>query len=393
VSKPGYRRHQLRKTLMALWPQWPLAVALIYSGLLNIFGALQYNPGQLVRLPSLPNVGESLSLLGGGAQLVLGAGLVLTGVGLLWRLQPAWGFAVLLLTLTIGVNLVRGLKGPGTVLPGVMLVVLLVLRNSFTRRFLLANYLISMVGILAILTYGSFGSYLLGSAFRPRINDLATAFYFTVVTLSTVGYGDIVPNTEESRLFVVSMLVIGLGIFATVLATTIGPAVSRELNRIFSPKGEEMRPKDHVIVLGTGAIARSTVRELADRDIPFVQVAAPGSEPAEKGGAVIVGDPSSDETLREAGIDAARMVVAATDDDGDNAFIALAAKDLNPKVRVLAVASSTRSMRRLRLARADLVFAPVMVGSRLIADLVEGTAIPEEFQDLLKVREQQGQEK
>jgi voltage-gated potassium channel len=78
------------------------------------------------------------------------------------------------------------------------------------------------------------------------------------------------------------------------------------------------------------------------------------------------------------------MVIAAREDDGENAFIALGAKDLNPKVRVLAVASSALSIRRLKLARADLVFSPVAVGSRLLADLVEGKQIFPEFHDLLE---------
>jgi voltage-gated potassium channel len=78
------------------------------------------------------------------------------------------------------------------------------------------------------------------------------------------------------------------------------------------------------------------------------------------------------------------MVIAAREDDGENAFIALVSKDLNPSVRLLAVASSALSIRRLKLARADLVFSPAAVGSRLLADLVEGNEISPAFQDLLE---------
>jgi voltage-gated potassium channel len=76
---------------------------------------------------------------------------------------------------------------------------------------------------------------------------------------------------------------------------------------------------------------------------------------------------------------------AALDDDSENA-ISLIAKDLNPEVRVLAVASSAKSIRRLQLAGAEIVFAPAAVGSRLLANLVEGQEIPEEFRDLLEGR-------
>lgn len=76
--------------------------------------------------------------------------------------------------------------------------------------------------------------------------------------------------------------------------------------------------------------------------------------------------------------------MAAEDQDGENAFICLAAKDLNPDVLVLAVATSAKYIRRLKLACADLVFAPAAVGSRLLANLIEGTDIPPEFRDLLE---------
>jgi voltage-gated potassium channel Kch len=67
-----------------------------------------------------------------------------------------------------------------------------------------------------------------------------------------------------------------------------------------------------------------------------------------------------------------------------NAFIVLAVKEMNPRVPVLAVASSTISLRRLKLARADLVFSPAAVGSRLLADLVQGNQILPQFRDLLE---------
>ncbi len=78
------------------------------------------------------------------------------------------------------------------------------------------------------------------------------------------------------------------------------------------------------------------------------------------------------------------MVIAAREDDSENAFIVLAVKEMNPNVRVLAVASSAIALRRLKLAHADMVFSPAAVGSRLLADLVQGNQILPEFRDLLE---------
>ena len=147
-----------------------------------------------------------------------------------------------------------------------------------------------------------------------------------------------------------------------------------------------MESKDHVILVGDGAIARNTADELKQRGVAFVQIVAAknATDTSGAGHQIIEGDATSEAVLRQAGIKNARMVIAAREDDGENAFISLGAKDLNPNVRVTAVASSPFSIRRLKLARADLVFSPAAVGSRLLADLVEGNQISAAFQDLLE---------
>jgi voltage-gated potassium channel len=257
-------------------------------------------------------------------------------------------------------------------------------KGHFGRRTVLANVVFSLSGAFAILAYGVFGSYLLGKGFQPAIQDLNTAFYFTITTLSTVGFGDIVPVTTEARWFVVSLLIIGLGVFASVIASAVGPKIAGEFNRLLKPKDKPMELKNHVILVGEGPIADNTAEELKRRDVAFVQIVAAKQKTPPFAHQVIEGDATSDAVLLQAGIQQANMVIAARDDDGENAFISLGAKDLNPKVRVMAVASSALSIRRLKLARADLVFSPAAVGSRLMADLVQGNQISPEFQDLLE---------
>jgi voltage-gated potassium channel len=372
-----------RRLLLALWPQWPLAMALIVAGAINVLIGIRYHTALLAQFKTLTTVGQSLSVLGSRTQTILGAALILVGVGLFWRLSAAWAFGVLLLAITVGVDLLEGQTGATIILPAIALLILVIFRRHFARRTVWASSLISLAGILAILAYGTFGAYMLGEGFHPPITDITTALYFTIVTLSTVGYGDITPAVHEARLFVVSLIVVGLSIFATAIASTLGPVISGELAHIFTPGAKPMKRKGHVIVVGEGPIAANTAHELAARNIPYVQVVVPESEP-QPGPAEVKEEAGEDVILRKADIDTARMLVAAGDDDGENAFISLVAKDLNPNVTVLAVASSARSIRRLKLARADVVFASAAVGSRLLANIIEGNAIPVEFRDLLE---------
>lgn len=383
-SSPLRRRGlSVRKQLLDLWPQVPLAIVMAFVGLVNFLGGLSVPLNALQRIRALHGLEESLSAVGGTAQVLLGFLLVVVGLGLLWRLVSAWTLSVLLLAIMLGINVALGQWGLSFILEMIVLGVLLFTKHRFTRRTIMASMVFSLSSILAILAYGVFGSKLLGTGFHPQILDLTTAFYFTIVTLSTVGYGDIVPVSPEARWFVMSLLVIGLGVFASAIASALGPKISGELARLFNPNEKKMEQKNHIILVGEGSIARNTAEELKQRGATFVQIVAPnaGADPA---GNVIEGDATNDSVLRQAGIERARLVVAAREDDGENAFISLGAKDLNPNVRVLAVASSALSIRRLKLARADVVFSPSAVGSRLLANLAEGGQISSEFQDLLE---------
>jgi voltage-gated potassium channel len=353
-------------------------------GVVNLVDGLRLPLAASHEIEALNGLGDSLSALGGTAQGILGLMLVLAGVGSCWRLVSAWVLAFLLLLVAVGVNVVLKRWGLTLAFQGVLLGALLWSKRYYTRRTVAARLILSLSGILAILAYGVFGSFLLGKGFHPEIHDLNTATYFTITTLATVAFGDIVPVTNEARWFVVSLVVIGIGVFVGAIVSGIGPIISAQLKQIFNPKEQIMEPKDHVILVGEGPIARNTAAELKRRGVAFVQIVVAKSGPDAPGQLTIAGDATTDAVLKQAGIQHARMVIAAREDDGENAFIALGAKDLNPKVRVLAVASSALSIRRLKLARADLVFSPVAVGSRLLADLVEGKQIFPEFHDLLE---------
>ena len=327
---------------------------------------------------------KSLAILGSSTQAILGVGLVLVGFGLFRRLSTAWSFAVILLLITLGVNLVQQHWGAWIIFPGVMLLVMIPLKRYFNRQTKLANYTISLTSVFGILAYGTFGAYLLGNGFQPAIHDLTTSFYFTIITLSTVGYGDISPTTPETRLFVVSLLVVGLSVFATAIASVLGPAITKRLGHILSPEGGRIKLENHIILAGEGTIAANTAVELEKRKLSFIRIRSRIENAIPPGEGDIIGDPTDEAVQLKAGIRKAVMVIAAGDNDGDNAFITLLAKDLNPEVRVLAVANAINAIRRLKLARADLVFAPAAVGSRLLANLAEGDRISDEFRDLLE---------
>jgi voltage-gated potassium channel len=92
-----------------------------------------------------------------------------------------------------------------------------------------------VAALLLLIAYGTMGGLLLGPGFSPPIASLQQALYFTVETMSTVGYGDILPKSDDARLFVISLIVLGLSVFATSLTAVAGPLVQSRLSRIITP--------------------------------------------------------------------------------------------------------------------------------------------------------------
>ncbi len=265
-DQPASRNNWLKRNWYAsLWPQWPLAIALAFVGFLSVLDGLSVPVGILEHVRAFTGMANSLSALGHTAQVILGLMLIMAGMGLLLRLVSAWTLSVFLLVITVGVNVAQELWGLSLALQAILLGALLWTRRYFTRRTILASFLFSLGGIVAILAYGTIGSYLLRDDFHPKIGDWSTAFYYTIVTLSTVGYGDIVPVSETARWFAMSLLIVGLGVFASAIASALGPKISGELQRMFNPKEKTMEPKDRSCVVSLLIIAASKFSAIVSR--------------------------------------------------------------------------------------------------------------------------------
>jgi voltage-gated potassium channel len=231
-----------------------------------------------------------------------------------------------------------------------------------------------------LMMYATFGTYYLGAQFKPRITDLVTAFYYAMVTMSTVGYGDIVPATPQARLFALSVIVLGVAVFATSLTAVIGPVVGRSLQRIVNRKGSKMKRENHFVVIGNTSLAINTWRELAKRGRPVTRILREAPEEGEnKDVDVVVGDPSMTDTLREAGVLHAEAVLAMLADDSENAFAVLAVKELGGPAKTVAAVNDARHLSRVKLVQPDVVIAPQVLGGELAAMLLSGEQVTPEW--------------
>lgn len=191
------------------------------------------------------------------------------------------------------------------------------------------------------------------------------SLYLTIATITTVGYGDVAPETSTGRLFAIPVIIVGVSSALSTLTLLFGPILEEILRRAVMGFSRPVKHKNHVILCGRGALADIVVRELALNQIPVVQVLreADTGNPDEN---VVIGDPSEEPTLRLAGISDAMSLITLLD-DADNAFVILEVKRLEPHMRLIAVVSDPANKSKLEEIGADLVIASDNLSARLLA--------------------------
>jgi voltage-gated potassium channel len=314
--------------------------------------------------------------------ILIGIGMVIMAVGLLFRSRLAWLMA-LLLAATAAISMYFGHQGRAHLLVAYFLLTLALLAfawRQFDRSSIAASTLFALTSVVMLLMYATFGTFYLGAEFNPRVTDLVTALYYAMVTMSTVGYGDITPQTSDAKLFAVSIIVLGVAVFATSLTAVIAPLVNRSLQRIVNRKGPRMQRENHFVVIGDTPLAINTWRELARRGHPVTRVLRQEPESALAGEVDhVVGDPSDGDLLRTAGAHKAQAVLAMLGDDSENAFVVLAVRELAGKARPVAAVNDAHNMGRVQLAQPDVVIAPQILGGELAAMLLTGEEVTADF--------------
>ena len=245
-------------------------------------------------------------------------------------------------------------------------------RDQFARSVDLSPLqLAALVAIVAVLLYGTVGAYRLRSQFTA-IDTWGDAFYYVVVTITTVGYGDITPapTSAVAKWFSLTIMVFGIGAFTVAVGALVGPAIESRMAAAFGnmTASELTLLEDHVVVLGYGDVTASLLEEL-DPATDLV-VVTPDQETVSRlnteGVNVLTGDPTDESVLRDARVPAASGVVVGSDDDARDVLAVLAVRNVAPDVRVVAAANDGTHVEKLESVGADEVVDPLAIGGRLL---------------------------
>ena len=235
---------------------------------------------------------------------------------------------------------------------------------------------IAVVWVLGVLILGTVGYMLIEHL------SFVDALYTTVDMMATVG-STAHPLSTAGRLFTVLVLVLGVGSLLYAFGVGMEFMIEGHLNkairrRFMHRKIDALR--DHYIVCGYGRVGSQIAEDFAARKVPFVIIDEKEElieRCIERGYLVVEGDATSDEVLREAGIQRAKCLLAATDNDANNIYITLSARHLNQKLFIVARANHDETEEKLKLAGADRVISPYTIGGHRMATLALQPAVVE----------------
>jgi len=214
--------------------------------------------------------------------------------------------------------------------------------------------------------------------------SLLNAVYLTIITISTVGFKEVGEVDDSARIFILVLIISGLGVMTYTLSALGQVIIEGSIQRFVGRQKmcrEIDKLKNHYIVCGHGRMGQILCQELTSEEVPFVVVDG-DPETVENlikiGYKVVQGDATEDETLEQAGVKRAKGLVAVVNRDVDNLYITMSARDMsakdNPHLYILSRATDGPASRKIKRAGADRVISPYAIGGmRIVQALLRPT--------------------
>lgn len=251
--------------------------------------------------------------------------------------------------------------------------------NKSTYRLLQPFLLLQVIILVGIIGY----MVIEGASFLDSL-------FMTTISITTVGYGEVVPLSTAGKWFTIFMLITSWGTFAFAITRITQFVVSGEINQYFKTRRlmkDIGNLKDHVILCGYGRNGHQAAMILRAHHVPFVvieknenlmkRMIAEGEKVLH-----LEGDSTDDDLLRLAGIERAKALITTLPVDAQNVFIILSARGLNPTLQIISRASEASSVAKMKKAGADNVIMPDRIGGTHMATLVSKPEVVE-FIDII----------
>lgn len=356
----------------------------IVSLIILIFGiaVVASVPISVLTGSQVPFIPPELLALGSTLMLIIGVLIIYFAYRLLRREREAWTMTMLLLGFTLFAGLMQGTISSITTASAVVLLLayLLLRRNLFTvsRKYSFGpQQTLAFAALALVIFYGVMGSMYLSEsggfadAQGKGIDSYTDALYYTIDTITTLGSSSYEPQNDVAKWFTIGLMVMGITAFLGAVGVLLGPYIERRLKGVVGvlSRIQETPLKDHVLVCGHSDETDLLVDFLIESGSSFAVVTR-DREYAEslqdENVVVVLGDPATEEALISAKIETARSLVAIHEDDAENAFIVITAKEIRPDLFTIAMAGLPENIPKLKRVGADSVVAPSVIVTRYI---------------------------
>ncbi|MGE4317979.1 MAG: TrkA family potassium uptake protein [Deferribacterales bacterium] len=202
--------------------------------------------------------------------------------------------------------------------------------------------------------------------------SILDSVYMTVITITTVGFGEVFPLSDNGKIFTIFMILMGTGTVAYTATQFIDYVVTGDLTNMFGRRKMQHTidsMNNHFILCGFGRMGRIIAEILRDNQVPFIIVDPEErkSEAADEKYVFVTGDATHDMVLKRAGVDRAKGLITVVDTDEKNLYIVLTAKGLNKKLYIVAKVAQEEANSKFMWAGADKIVSPYTIGGRSIA--------------------------
>jgi voltage-gated potassium channel len=374
-----------RRLRLHLWfPHGPLALIVALLGVLLLDAMARSTTGVSLASVRGAHVMERIQdiRLATTHEFAIGLLLIVMSVGLLARSRFAWVWTTAGLTLALAIRVFVQSRQVDVVLLSSLAVLfaLVAARRHFTRRSLVTAACLGLYAVVTYHAYATLATLQLGDHFDPPIREPISALYFVLVTISTIGYGDITAQSQQAQMFVMGLLVTGLILVATVVSTFLLPLLTSRMAAHLSNRGIIVDRTKHYVIVGGSSLARNTAEELEKRGQHVTFVLETSTDQAFYAKRdLVVGDAADLSVLREAGADTARGVLALSTDDAMNGFVVLGVNELAPNVPSVAALNDPKNQFRLKRTQPSLLLSLQVLGGELLAKALTGEQVTAEI--------------
>lgn len=242
---------------------------------------------------------------------------------------------------------------------------LLISWRAFPHHSLTSAGFVAFICIISLLSFSMLGSLYIGEEFKPHITSLMDAFYFSIVCMTTLGFGDIVPVTSNSRIFTLTVVILGITVFTTSIVYVMG-FLARGTRNIVKKRIAKMH--NHFIIIGSSVLASQLEKGLREQGKPVIGICSDKNNAFyDEGANVIEGDPTNIKTLQAANISRANWVATLSESDAENTFILLTIQECpETSAKLITIINKDENREKISRLRPDMLFSLASLGKEIM---------------------------